>query len=72
MTADACNRRVITGPIEATAIGNILVQSMGVGVIKSLDDARAIVRASFDEKIYEPRDTAKWDAAYNKFRDIVA
>jgi rhamnulokinase len=71
MTADACNRRVVTGPVEATAIGNILVQAMAVGVVKSLDDARAIVRNSFDVQTYEPRDTKKWDAAYDRFREIV-
>src|SRR5438045_9652753 len=48
MTADACARPVIAGPIEATAIGNILVQAMAVGDVKSLSDARQIVRQSFD------------------------
>ena len=43
MTADACEREVIAGPVEATAIGNILVQAMATGDIKSLADARAIV-----------------------------
>src|SRR6185503_11531341 len=47
MTADACGRSVIAGPIEATAIGNILVQAMAVGEVKSLADARSIIRRSF-------------------------
>ena len=72
MTADACGRPVIAGPVEGTGIGNILVQAMAVGQIKSLDEARAIVRNSFDVKRYEPRDTAKWDAAYARFREVVA
>jgi rhamnulokinase len=71
MTADACGRRVIAGPVEATAIGNILVQAMAVGAVKSLDDARGIVRASFNVKTYEPRDAKKWDGMYERFRSIV-
>jgi rhamnulokinase len=71
MTADACGRRVVAGPVEATAIGNILVQAMAVGAVKSLDEARAVVRNSFDVKTYEPRETKKWDEAYDRFRGIV-
>jgi rhamnulokinase len=71
MTADACGRRVVAGPVEATAIGNILVQAMAVGAVKSLDEARAVVRNSFDVKTYEPRETKKWDEAYERFRGIV-
>jgi sugar (pentulose or hexulose) kinase len=67
MAADACARPVVAGPVEATAIGNILVQAMATGDVKSLADARAIVRSSFDVKRYEPRDSARWDAAYEKF-----
>ena len=70
MTADACNRAVITGPVEATAIGNILVQAMATGDVKSLADARTIVRQSFDVKRYEPRETKKWDEAYGRFRSL--
>jgi rhamnulokinase len=71
MTADACGRRVVAGPVEATAIGNILVQAMAVGAVKSLDDARSVVRASFNVKTYEPRDAKKWDGMYERFRHIV-
>lgn len=72
MTADACNRPVIAGPVEATAIGNILVQAMATGDVGSLADAREIVRASFDVKRYEPRDTRRWDAAYQRFATLRA
>jgi rhamnulokinase len=71
MTADACGRTVIAGPIEATAIGNILVQAMATGDVKSLDEARAIVRASFDVKQYEPANAKEWNSAYEKFQKIV-
>jgi rhamnulokinase len=67
MTADACNRPVIAGPIEATGAGNILVQAMATGDVKSLAEARAIVSGSFDMKRYEPTDAKKWDEAYRRF-----
>ncbi len=70
MTADACNRVVIAGPVEATAIGNILVQAMATGDVKSLAEARTIVRNSFDVKRYEPRETKRWDEAYSRFRSL--
>ncbi len=70
MTADACGRTVVAGPVEATAAGNILTQAMATGDVKSLADARAIVRASFDVKTYEPRDVQSWDAAYMKFSEV--
>lgn len=70
MAADACGRTVVAGPIEATAIGNILVQAMATGDVKSLADARKIVRESFDVKTYQPKDTAAWDAAYERYREL--
>ena len=72
MTADACNRPVIAGPIEATAIGNILVQAMATGAVKSLAEARAIVRDSFDVKTFEPNHTSAWDDAYARYRKITS
>ena len=58
--------------MEATAIGNILVQGMATGDVKSIADLRAIVRNSFDVMRYEPRETVKWDAAYEKFKQLPA
>ncbi|NIV36857.1 MAG: rhamnulokinase, partial [Anaerolineae bacterium] len=45
--ADATGRTVIAGPVEATAIGNILVQALALGHVASLSEARALVRRSF-------------------------
>jgi sugar (pentulose or hexulose) kinase len=70
MTADACNRLVIAGPVEATAAGNLLVQAMAVGLIKSLGEARQIVRSSLETKRFEPRDAAKWESAYERFSNL--
>jgi rhamnulokinase len=53
--ADTTGRRVIAGPSEATAIGNILVQAMGAGVVKDLAEAREVVRNSFELTVVEPK-----------------
>jgi sugar (pentulose or hexulose) kinase len=71
LAASACGRPVVAGPAEATGIGNVLVQAMGSGLIASLEDARAIVRENFAVKRYEPQDTAKWDAAYERYQAVV-
>jgi rhamnulokinase len=70
MTADACGRPVIAGPIEATAMGNVLVQAMATGDIKNLAEARQVVRESFAVKRFEPRDTKPWDKAYQRFINL--
>jgi len=69
MTADACARPVLAGPIEATAAGNLLVQAMAVGEIKSLEELRKVIRQSFEVNHYKPHDASKWDAAYAKWRE---
>jgi rhamnulokinase len=65
-TADATGRKVITGPIEATASGNILMQAKATGQLKSIDEARQVVRNSFEMKEYQPQNTALWEKQYNK------
>lgn len=66
-TADATGLPVCAGPVEATTIGNILVQAMAFGQISSLVELRQVVRFSFALKHYEPRRTAYWDDAYQQF-----
>jgi rhamnulokinase len=68
--ADATNRPVVAGPTEATAAGNVLVQAIGAGQLESLADARRVVRSSFPLTIVEPKSTAGWDEAYDKFRNL--
>lgn len=70
LTANATKRRVIAGPVEATAIGNVLVQAMGRGFVSSLDEARKIVRNSFEMARYEPRASTSLDEAYARFKEI--
>ncbi|MBL7186365.1 MAG: rhamnulokinase [Phycisphaerae bacterium] len=65
-TANALGKRVVTGPIEATAIGNILMQAIATGRIKSLAEGRHIVRNSFELKEYEPQETSRWREQYEQ------
>ena len=64
-TANALGIPVIAGPVEATAIGNILVQLLAKGVINSLDEGRTLVKESFEQTVFTPQDTAPWNDAYN-------
>lgn len=70
-TANACGRPVSAGPIEATALGNIVAQAIAAGEIKDIWQGREVIRNSFDIDTYEPRDTAAWDAAYERFYKLV-
>jgi len=65
-TANAVGKKVITGPIEATAGGNILMQAKAAGQIKTLAEAREIVRNSFGLKEYQPQDISLWEEQYRK------
>ena len=69
--ADCTGRRVVAGPSEATAIGNILVQAMGAGELAGLKDIRAAVRKSFPPLIVEPHPSAEWEQAYERYRKMV-
>ncbi len=70
MAADACGRRVVAGPIEATAVGNLMMQAIAMGDVGSLAEARRIVARSFEVEEYLPRNTAAWDEAYSRFQRI--
>ena len=65
--ADATGRIVVAGPVEATAIGNILVQALALSHVATLSEARALVRRSFAVETFEPGDTAAWDEAYERY-----
>jgi rhamnulokinase len=67
MTADACQRRVLAGPIEATAIGNLMMQAISAGEISSIAQAREIIRQSMSVEEYRPHEPAPWDDAYQRF-----
>jgi len=70
-TADSTGRVVITGPVEATTMGNILMQAIALGHLASLDEARSVVRQSFSTQVYQPGQSAGWEAAYARLSAIL-
>ena len=71
-SADATGRQVITGPVEATATGNLLMQALALGHIRSLAEGRELVRRSFTLETFEPSTAhAAWDEAYERMLGII-
>ena len=70
-TADACGRPVHAGPVEATAIGNILMQAIGRKRLGSVAELRAVVARSFPVVVYEPRGTSAWTGAAGRFAELL-
>jgi rhamnulokinase len=68
--ADATGRRVVAGPAEATAIGNVCMQAIALGRIGSLEQGRDLVRRSFEVATYEPHTSQQWDDAYGRFVNL--
>lgn len=70
-TSNALNLTVNAGPIEATAIGNILVQALALDKIDNVSELRKIVRSSFPIKEYLPKETNNWEKAYDSYLRII-
>jgi sugar (pentulose or hexulose) kinase len=71
MIADACNRCAISGPAEASALGNALLQLIAIGEIADLSEGRQIIAQSYPQEIFPPDDSAAWHEAYERFCGIV-
>lgn len=70
-TANAIGMDVAAGPSEATAIGNILMQAKGIGILDTLDQMRQIVRDSVPLTVFCPKDTAMWEEAYSNYTKLI-
>jgi rhamnulokinase len=72
--ADACNRPVLAGPVEATVLGNVLVQAQASAEVINLAELRAVVRDSFEVRPFEPdpKTTDAWAAARKRFSSLIA
>jgi rhamnulokinase len=71
LTADACGRPVIAGPVEATALGNMMVQAIARGHISSIAEGRRAVAASARQQTYEPRESAAWQETWARFQGLL-
>ena len=68
LTANACGRKVVAGPEEATAVGNAVAQAMALGIIRRPADARSMIQSAFPIREFLPRDPDTWEKAYVRFR----
>jgi rhamnulokinase len=69
-TADATGLPVIAGPEEASAMGNILMQAEAAGLVDDRKQARAMMQDACGYVRYTPRDSTKWDQAYQRFLEV--
>ena len=67
LTANATGKRVLAGPAEATALGNVAIQILATGAASSLQEVRAMIDRSFPTEIFEPLETDKWDQHAERF-----
>ena len=70
--ADACQRPVITGPVEATAMGNLLVQVRASGELSTLAEMREVIRRSSDVATCRPGKASVWEDASARFAALRA
>ena len=71
LAADACQLPVITGPVEATAMGNLLTQVRASGEMASLAEMREVIRKSSNVQHYEPRPNGVWAEATERFAGLL-
>lgn len=69
-TADSTGKKVIAGPVEATAMGNIMIQAIAAGQISDLDEGRKYIGNSVDLKIYNPREHQVWNEKYKQVKNL--
>jgi rhamnulokinase len=70
MVADACQRRVVSGPAEATALGNVMAQAIATGHLADFEEGRRAIADSYEFRQYEPRLTAGWEEAPTHFEAL--
>jgi len=70
-TADACRRLVVTGPVEATALGNVLLQAIATGYLPDISAGRQAIADSHGQQSFEPGPSAAWEAAFARFSELL-
>ncbi|MGA0333576.1 MAG: FGGY-family carbohydrate kinase, partial [Kiritimatiellia bacterium] len=69
-SANALGRKVIAGPVEATAMGNVLSQLTADGTLPDLQAGRRLIHDSIDIDVFEPHEPEAWDAALERFLQL--
>jgi rhamnulokinase len=72
MTADACGCQVVSGPSEASALGNIMLQAVATGHLADVRSGRAAIAESVQCTAFDPHRSDRWDDAYARFRQLEA
>ena len=70
-TADACQRPVVTGPVEATALGNVMIQAIATGHLPDIAAGRSAIAASIAQRTFQPGAAADWQAAFARFERLL-
>jgi rhamnulokinase len=70
MTANSIGLPVLTGPVEGTAIGNIMLQAKAAGLVSDRFEMRKVIADSIELQTYLPKETEIWDAAYEHFSHL--
>jgi rhamnulokinase len=70
LTADVSGRRVIAGPVEATALGNVVLQAIGTGVLPNVEAGRQVIAASVEQAVFEPAVSDRYDDAFDRFMQL--
>jgi rhamnulokinase len=70
LTANATGRPVAAGPIEATAIGNLIVQAISLGLVNDQEAGRQIVRRCFEDEHYDPIRPDDWQQPYRRLCEL--
>jgi len=71
LTANITGRKVIAGPVEATAIGNLIIQAQALGRVKDQKHGREIIKNSFEIEEYIPSKPSDWEVNYLKYLNIL-
>ena len=69
-TSNAVNLPVTTGPVEGTAIGNIMLQAKAAGLVETIGEMRQLIAKSIETQEYLPQDAELWDKGYEKYLSI--
>ena len=72
MTADACGCQVVSGPVEAASLGNVMLQAVATGHLSDLRSARAAIAESVRCSVFDPQRSGQWEEAYARFRQLAA
>ena len=70
MTADACRCEVVSGPVEASTLGNVMLQAVATGHLASMREGRAAIADSLECSRFSPRPSPGWEEAYARFRAL--